>query len=130
MQDFLDPNNDCGQTILKLAASGSAIMSELLLLSNHIPEVFLFDSNSIDTKKPQIGAQNNIAKQTMDGEAIEQSTTSIILKELRRYESILFGFEYLKAQDVFDQKIQTSVKTIELDEGFRESYMEIIDRFF
>jgi len=128
--DFLDPNNDCGQTILKLAASGSAIMSELLRLSNHIPEVFLFDSTTIVSKKPQIGAQNNIVKQTMDGEAIDQSTASLILQELRRYESILFAFEYLKAQDAFDQKIQNSVKTIELDEGFRESYMEIIDRFF
>jgi len=128
--DFLDPNNDCGQTILKLAASGSAIMSELLRLSNHIPEVFLFDSTTIVSKKPQIGAQNNIVKQTMDGEAIDQSTASLILQELRRYESILFSFEYLKAQDAFDQKIQNSVKTIELDEGFRESYMEIIDRFF
>jgi WASH complex subunit strumpellin len=43
--DFLDPNNDCGQTILKLVASGSAILAELLRLSNHIPEVFLFDSS-------------------------------------------------------------------------------------
>ena len=99
--DFLDPNNDCGQTILKLAASGSAIMSELLRLSNHIPEVFLFDSSSIVSKKPQVGA-NNIVKQTMDGEAIDQSTASLILQELRRSESILFGFEYLKAQDQFD----------------------------
>jgi hypothetical protein len=95
--DFLDPNNDCGQNILKLAASGSAIMSELLRLSNHIPEVFLFDSTPIVSKKPQIGAQNNIAKQQMDGEAIDQNTADLILKDLRRYESILFGFEYLKA---------------------------------
>jgi WASH complex subunit strumpellin len=41
--DFLDPNNDCGQTLLKIAASGSAILAELLRLSNHIPKVFLFD---------------------------------------------------------------------------------------
>jgi len=27
--DFLDPNNDCGQNILKIAASGSAILAEL-----------------------------------------------------------------------------------------------------
>lgn len=31
---------------------------------------------------------------------------------------------------MYDQKIQQSVRTIELDEGFRESYMEIIERFF
>jgi WASH complex subunit strumpellin len=103
--DFLDPNNDCGQTILKLAASGSAIMSELLRLSSHIPEVFLFDSSTNISKKPQIGAQNNIVKQTMDGEAIDEKTAGLILKELGRYESILFGFEYLKAQEAFDQKI-------------------------
>lgn len=51
--DFLDPNNDCGQTILKLVASGSAIMAELLRLSNHIPEVFLFDSSTLVNKKNQ-----------------------------------------------------------------------------
>jgi hypothetical protein len=38
--DFLDPNNDCGQALLKLTANGSAILAELLRLSNHIPEVF------------------------------------------------------------------------------------------
>lgn len=41
--EFLDPNNDCGQALLKLAASGSAIIAELLRLSNHIPEVFLYE---------------------------------------------------------------------------------------
>jgi hypothetical protein len=46
-------------------------MSELLRLSNHIPEVFLFDSSTVVSKKPQIGAQANIVKQTMDGEAID-----------------------------------------------------------
>lgn len=52
--EFLDPNNDCGQTILKIVASGSAILGELLRLSNHIPEVFLFDSSQYVNKK-----QNN-----------------------------------------------------------------------
>lgn len=54
----------------------------------------------------------------------------MILAELKKYESILFGFDYLKAQDQYDNKIQQNVSTIELDEGFRESYMEIIERFF
>jgi hypothetical protein len=61
---------------------------------------------------------------------IDQNTASLILSELKKYETILFGFDYLKNQDVYDQKIQASVSTIELDEGFRESYMEIIERFF
>ena len=42
--DFLDPNNDCGQSLLKLAAAGSSVLAELLRLSNHIPDVFLFES--------------------------------------------------------------------------------------
>ena len=49
--DFLDPNNDCGQALLKLAATGSAILSELLRLSNHIPDVFLFNSQGQKDKK-------------------------------------------------------------------------------
>jgi WASH complex subunit strumpellin len=48
--DFLDPNNDCGQALIKLAASGSAILAELLRLSNHVPEVFLFDSSKFTQK--------------------------------------------------------------------------------
>mmetsp|Transcript_7971 Transcript_7971/g.13373 ORF Transcript_7971/g.13373 Transcript_7971/m.13373 type:complete len:98 (+) Transcript_7971:4-297(+) len=43
--DFLDPNNDCGQSILKLVAAGSSILAELLRLQNHIPDVFLFESS-------------------------------------------------------------------------------------
>ena len=104
--DFLDPNNDCGQTILKLVASGSAILAELLRLSGHIPEVFLFDSSTIVSKKQntQAGA-NNIVQQTIDGEQIDQNTASLIIAELKKYESILFGFDYLKNQDVFDAQI-------------------------
>lgn len=49
--DFLDPNNDCGQALLKLTANGSAILAELLRLSNHIPDVFMFDSTVKENKK-------------------------------------------------------------------------------
>ena len=56
--DFLDPNNDCGQAILKIAASGSAILAELLRLSNHIPEVFLYDSSTQEKKKANPTGQN------------------------------------------------------------------------
>ena len=34
--------SDCRNAALNLAASGSAIIAELLRLSNHIPDVFLF----------------------------------------------------------------------------------------
>jgi hypothetical protein len=67
--DFLDPNNDCGQALLKLTGNGAAILAELLRLSNHIPEVFLFDSTQHNPKE----MQNNMV-QTIDGEIIDQAT--------------------------------------------------------
>lgn len=42
--DFLDPNNDCGQSLLKLAGAGSAILAELQRLSKNLPDVFKFTS--------------------------------------------------------------------------------------
>lgn len=38
--DFLHPDNVAGQTLLTLVARGSAIITELLRLSDHIPSVF------------------------------------------------------------------------------------------
>jgi WASH complex subunit strumpellin len=38
---FLEPDNVAGQTLLQLVARGSAIIAELLRLSDHIPAVFL-----------------------------------------------------------------------------------------
>ena len=42
--DFLHPNNVCGRTLLTLTARGSAILAELLRLSEHIPSFFTSDS--------------------------------------------------------------------------------------
>ena len=41
MEDFLAPDNVCGQNLLRLTSRGSAIIAELLRLSANIPEVFL-----------------------------------------------------------------------------------------
>ena len=81
--DFLDPNNDCGQALLKITANGSAILAELLRLSNHIPEVFLFDSTL--QPKPQAGSNNNLV-QTLDGEMLDAATMSMLYYEQKKYE--------------------------------------------
>jgi hypothetical protein len=36
---------------------------------------------------------------------IDQNTASLILQDLKRYESILFNFDYLKDQEAYDQRI-------------------------
>lgn len=61
----MDPNNDCGQSLLKLAAAGSSILAELLRLSNHIPDVFIFESS-----KQQMGdvRESMEAQQIVDPE--------------------------------------------------------------
>jgi len=39
--EFLSEDNIAGQTLLRLVARGSAIIAELLRLSDHVPPVFL-----------------------------------------------------------------------------------------
>lgn len=98
--DFLDPNNDCGQTLLKLAANGSAILAELLRLSYHIPDVFLFDSKQQSSKD---GSGNQV--QQMDGEALDPATAAMLFFEQKKYEQILFDLNDYKNMDAIDAKI-------------------------
>ena len=100
--DFLDPNNDCGQTILKLAGNGSAILAELLRLSNVIPDVFMFNSQSKEGQKKDKNTQEQIV---INGEVVDAATASLLYYEQKKYEQILFDFAYLKNQDQFDAKI-------------------------
>eukprot|EP00035_Acanthoeca_spectabilis_P022186 m.442450 g.442450 ORF g.442450 m.442450 type:complete len:1163 (-) comp18809_c0_seq1:1689-5177(-) len=46
--DFLDPKNQCGQTMLRLVSRGNAIIAELLRLSDYIPAIFTqnYEKNS------------------------------------------------------------------------------------
>ena len=39
-QDFTAEDNLAGQTLLRLVSRGSAIIAELLRLSDHVPQVF------------------------------------------------------------------------------------------
>ena len=39
--DLLNPDNLCGQTLLRIVSRGSAIIAEELRLADNIPEVFL-----------------------------------------------------------------------------------------
>lgn len=42
----------------------------------------------------------------------------------------MFDLDYVKEQDKYDRKIQTSKDLIELDESFKETYLDIIERFY
>ena len=45
--DLLNDDNVCGRTLLTLVSSGNAIITELLRLSDHIPDAFVSHYESI-----------------------------------------------------------------------------------
>lgn len=50
MPDFLSVNNACAQTILQLTSKGSAIITEILRLKDHIPKLYKLE-NKEDAQK-------------------------------------------------------------------------------
>lgn len=66
--EFLDAKNDCGQTLLHLVAGGSAILAELKRLSDHIPDVFLFEKQVNTGKKDKKNTEVQLEYITADGE--------------------------------------------------------------
>jgi WASH complex subunit strumpellin len=50
--------------------------------------------------------------------------------EEKKYTNIIFDFSYFKNVDFYEEKIMNSVDLRNLDEEFRESYLEILERFF
>jgi len=60
----------------------------------------------------------------------EQLADAVMRQEYKKYEKIMFDFSYLDNADALDDQIQNNVDLIELDENFKESYQDIIVRFF
>jgi WASH complex subunit strumpellin len=46
------------------------------------------------------------------------------------YSQVIFDFTYIDQAEVFEDKIQNSVELIEINENFRESFIDIIERFY
>ena len=78
MEDFLSSENLCGQNLLRITSRGSAILAELLRLSDNIPDVFLFNNN--------INDKNNIKD-----------------NESSKYLPVLFDFQYLRQPEEYEK---------------------------
>ena len=50
--------------------------------------------------------------------------------EKKVYENVMFDCSYIDRAEDYEDEIQNNVELIELDENFRESYMDIIERFY
>jgi WASH complex subunit strumpellin len=93
--DFLADGNVAGQNLLAIVSRGSAIIAELLRLSDNIPPVFF------------MGKEDAV-----------------------KYKAILHDFSYLKNAELHENKISEDVALLDLDEEFRETNIEIIERFY
>jgi WASH complex subunit strumpellin len=51
-------------------------------------------------------------------------------KEEKKYSNIIFNFNYFENVDFHEDKIQNSVEIRNIDEEFRENYIEILERFY
>lgn len=51
-------------------------------------------------------------------------------KEEKKYSNIIFNFSYFENVDAYEDKINNSIDIRNLDEEFRENYIEILERFY
>eukprot|EP00759_Apiculatamorpha_spiralis_P029911 PhF_6_TR31827/c0_g1_i1/m.47065/K18464/RTSC, SPG8; WASH complex subunit strumpellin len=106
-ESFLSEDNLCGQHLLKLASRGSAIVAELLRLSEHIPAIFYQNPTN-----PFHGGK--------DSGPIGPAS----------FNDLIIDFRYFKVQDQFEKYVQSSPQRLELDDSFRVSNLIILDRFY
>lgn len=112
--DFLAEGNICGQTLLRLVSRGSAIIAELLRLTDHIPSILLLDENN-----------NNGNNSTSSGSSSSGSSNTTTLQvdpSMLKYLPILFDFRYLKTPEMFDKQLNTSIELSEIDDEFYETH--------
>ena len=94
--DLLAEGNVAGKNLLSLVSRGSAIIAELLRLSEHIPPVFYMSTRADQT----------------------------------RYGAILHDFSYLKNPELHESIVGSACELVDLDEEFRDSNFEILERFY
>ena len=122
--EFLHPDNVAGRTLLTLVARGSAILSELLRLSDHIPAVFL-------TGIPGFGPQHAAPPASSSGGKPDKKSEEALHAVDYKYERILLDFKYLKQPEVFDSIIDNDVvrRATQRDMGKRCGVVRCANRF-
>ena len=96
---FLDEQNLCGGTLLRIVSRGSSILTELLRLSAAIPPTFL---------RPPI----------TDAKGIPATLAKDSQTDADEYLNLLFDFRYLKNPDMFEASINSSSNLSSLEESF------------
>lgn len=109
--ELTSPDNLCGQTLLRLSASGASIVAELLRLSHNIPEV---RPTSIS------GALLTPCRCSMS--QAKKDNVMLLYDQLFINETmipflqVLIDFAYLKDQENFERKLNASTDLLDLDQ--------------
>jgi WASH complex subunit strumpellin len=102
LMEFLAEENDCGQTLLRLVSRGSAIIAELLRLSNNIP--------GCASKGGSPGSSDWLDATLC---SVFMGPSHVEDPEQLKYLNILFDFAYLKNPEEFENMVNNS--TVGLD---------------
>ena len=103
--ELLAEDNLCGHTLLQLVASGSAIIAELLRLSQNVPDIFW-------------------------GEDEAQKRGIELDAEQRRYLPVLFDFKYLRDPEDHENKLNASTDLLDADTDFIEAHEMFVRRVY
>jgi WASH complex subunit strumpellin len=131
--DFLDEENIAGQTLLRLASRGSAIIAELLRLSDNIPVVFLPLPSPEVEKYKEILFDFKYLKSSDAYEAkIDKDTVrlpftfscSFHFDGVAHVVCVLLCFARACCAHCLMQELQ------DLDEEFRENHVGMLERFY
>ncbi|KAH9415169.1 hypothetical protein DERP_006260 [Dermatophagoides pteronyssinus] len=105
MHDFLEDNNVCGQNLLRIVSQGNAIIAEIHHLADMVPNVFRMETiNSSSNNRQNIN--NN------------------------QFNDLIMDFNYFKSSDAIEKRIENDEKLLIKDEEFRETYIELLSKFY
>lgn len=65
-----------------------------------------------------------------NGRTVDEGEARLRFSEQQKFLVVLFDLEYIQDCDRYDNMINDSVELTELDERFKESYLDIIKRFY
>lgn len=103
MHDFLEDNNVCGQNLLRIVSQGNAIIAEIHHLSDMVPNVFRMETISSNNRQ---NMNNN------------------------NFSDLIMDFNYFKSSDSIERRIENDEKLLIKDEELRETYIELLVKFY
>jgi len=104
--DLLADDNVAGQNLLSIVSRGSAIIAEMLRLSDNIPPEFSLPDANNTSASPTKGAAAS------------------------KYSAVIFDFSYLRNPELHESRIGGDIDLSDLDEELRESLLPMIERFY